>query len=170
MSPSNVFVHSIVPEAEIFVSTAPPVAPATRQPPSAVAATAFAWSLFAPPMATCQSKNPSNLVFTTHPSCPPRFPVTFPSFPIVFPHIKYASLVELIAIEFPISSAELPKHFCHSKKEVGGGEEGGFAVAISSGCIGVAVSFLQLKSPKIKMRLEVMINFFIVLVLVVTRM
>ena len=47
---------------------------------------------------------------------------------------------------------------------MGGGEEGGFAVAISSGCVGVAVSFLQLKSPKIKMRLDVMINFFIVFV------
>ena len=38
------------------------------------------------------------------------------------------------------------------------------ALAISSGDVEVTVSFLQLKSPKIKIRLDVMINFFIVFV------
>ena len=49
------------------------------------------------------------------------------------------------------------------RKEVA--EEKGFPVAISSCDVDVVtVSFLQLKSPKIKMRLDVMINFFIVFV------
>jgi hypothetical protein len=71
-----------------------------------------------------------------------------------------------LATAFANSSDDVPKHFCHCNKEGGGGGEGGFPVTNSSCdvCVDVTVSFLQLKSPNIKMKLDVMINFFIVFV------
>ena len=104
----------------------------------------------------CQIGAPFRLIFDTITSWFPRGPVV--------PATKYPSSSEVLATAFPKSSDDVPKHFCHSNKEVGGGGEGGFPVAISSGSVDVTVSFLQLKSPKIKMRPEVMINFFIVFV------
>src|SRR6188768_4467750 len=103
----------------------------------------------------CQIGAPFRPIFDTITSLFPREPVV--------PATKYPSPSEVLATAFPNSSDEEPKHFCHCNKEGGGGGEGGLPVANSSCDVGVdvTVSFLQLKSPNNKMRLEVMINFFI---------